>query len=301
MREAEKSKEAARAGFAPDAGDMSAEDFRRYGHELVERVADYLARVEEYPVLAQVRPGELRAQLPDAPPARGESMDEIIADVERLVVPALTHWNHPNFYAYFAISASAPGIFGELLTAAFNMNGMLWRSSPASTEMEDATLDWLRQMMGLPPDFDGIIYDTASVSTMHALAAARESLNLRVREDGMSGRDGLPLLRVYTSEQAHSSVEKSLITLGLGQRSLRTIAVDEEFRMRPDALSSAVDEDRRAGALPFCVVATTGTTSTSSIDPVPAIADICEREGLWLHVDAAYGGSAAVVPELRHV
>ncbi|HYN85274.1 MAG TPA: pyridoxal-dependent decarboxylase [Pyrinomonadaceae bacterium] len=301
MKDDDKKREERGAGFAPASGDMSAEDFRRYGRELIDSVADYLARVEQYPVLARVRPGELRSQLPDAPPEEGERMDEIIADVGRLVVPALTHWNHPNFYAYFANSASAPGIFGELLAAAFNVNGMVWRSSPASTEMEDVALDWLRQMMGLPADFDGIIYDTASVSTMHAIAAARESLNLRVREDGMSGRTELPLLRVYTSEQAHSSVEKSLITLGLGQRSLRTIAVDEEFRMRPDALASAIEDDRRAGALPFCVVATAGTTSTSSIDPVAAVADVCGREKLWLHVDAAYGGSAAVVPELRHV
>lgn len=287
-------------GFAPPLGDMSAEDFRRYGHQLVERIAEYLSHLERYPVLAQVEPGELRAKLPPAPPAQGEPMDAILEDVERLVIPALTHWNHPGFFAYFSISASAPGIFGELLAAAFNVNGMLWRTSPASTELEEVALSWLRQMMGLPEEFEGIIYDTASISTMHAIAAAREALEVRVREDGMSGRPDLPLLRIYASEQAHSSVDKSVITLGLGQRSLRKIPTDEEFRLRPEALAAAIEEDRRAGFLPFCVVATVGTTSTSSIDPVPAIADICEREKLWLHVDAAYAGSAAIVPELRY-
>jgi aromatic-L-amino-acid/L-tryptophan decarboxylase len=287
-------------GFAPPLGDMSAEDFRRYGHELVERIADYLSHPERYPVLAQVEPGELRAKLPSSPPERGEPMGEIIEDVDRLILPALTHWNHPGFYAYFSNSASAPGIFGELLAAAFNVNGMLWRTSPASTELEEVALSWLRQMIGLPEEFEGVIYDTASVSTMHAIAAAREAAGVGVREEGMSGRAGLPLLRVYASEQAHSSVDKSVITLGLGQRSLRKIPTDEEFRMRPEALASAIEEDRRAGFLPFCVVATVGTTSTSSIDPVPPIADICEREKLWLHVDTAYAGSAAVVPELRY-
>jgi aromatic-L-amino-acid decarboxylase len=287
-------------GFAPTLGDMSVEDFRRYGHELIDSLGDYLSHIESYPVLAQVEPGELRSQLPSSPPERGEPMDAILADVERLVVPALTHWNHPGFFAYFSISASAPGIFGELLAAAFNVNGMLWRTSPASTELEEVTLSWLRQLMGLPEEFEGIIYDTASVSTMHAIAAAREALDAGVREAGMSGRTDLPLLRVYASEQAHSSVDKSVITLGLGQRALRKIPTDELFRMNPEALADAIKEDRREGFLPFCVVATVGTTSTSSIDPVPAIADICEREKLWLHVDTAYAGSAAVVPELRY-
>jgi aromatic-L-amino-acid decarboxylase len=287
-------------GFAPPLGDMTAEDFRRYGREVVEWLADYLAQMEKYAVLARVEPGELRAALPASAPERGEAMGEILADVDRLVVPALTHWNHPGFFAYFSVSASAPGIFGELLASAFNVNGMLWRTSPASTELEDVALSWLRQMMGLPAAFDGIIYDTASISTMHAIAAARESLDLRVREDGMSGRADLPLLRVYASEQAHSSIEKSLITLGLGQRALRQIPTDAEFRMDAEALARAIAEDRNAGLLPFCVVATVGTTSTSSVDPVPEIAEVCERERLWLHVDAAYAGSAAVVPELQH-
>jgi aromatic-L-amino-acid decarboxylase len=252
-------------------------------------------------VLAQVEPGELRSRLPASPPLRGEPMGEILADVDRLVVPALTHWNHPSFFAYFATSSSAPGIFGELLSAAFDTKAMLWRTSPASTELEEVALDWLRQMMGLPREFEGIIYDTASVASLHAIAAAREALNLRIREDGMSGRPDLPLLRLYASEQSHSSIEKALIALGLGQRSLVKVPTDTEFRMDARALARLVEEDRRAGALPFCVVATVGTTSTTSVDPVPEIADVCGRENLWLHVDAAYAGSAAVVPELRHI
>jgi aromatic-L-amino-acid decarboxylase len=286
---------------APESGDMSPEEFRRFGHEVVDWVAGYLSRPEAYPVLAQVEPGQLRSQLPASPPERGEPMSEILADVGRLVVPALTHWNHPSFFAYFATSSSAPGILGELLAAAFDAKGMLWRTSPASTELEEVALDWLRQLMGLPEEFGGVIYDTASVATMHAVAAAREALNLGVREDGMSGRPDLPLLRLYASEQAHSSVEKSLIALGLGQRSLVKVPADAEFRMDAGALARLIEEDRRAGCLPFCVVATVGTTSTTSVDPVPAVADVCARERLWLHVDAAYAGSAAVVPEMRHV
>jgi len=288
-------------GVAPPLGDMNAEDFRRYGHELIDWISDYFTRIEELPVLSQVKPGALVEQLPDAPPANGESMEAILADVDRLIVPALTHWSHPSFFAYFATSTSAPGIFGELLSAAFDVKALLWRTSPAATELEQVALSWLRQMMNLPGEFDGLIYDTASVSSLHAIAAARESLDLRIREEGMSGRDDLPLLRVYASEQAHSSIEKAIITLGLGQKSLRKIPADAEFRMDAGALARAIDEDKAAGYLPFCVVATVGTTSTSSIDPVPAIADVCERHQLWLHVDAAYAGSAAVVPELQYI
>src|SRR5215831_909953 len=282
-------------------GDMSAEEFRRYGHELIDWIADYFDRIEDLPVLAQIEPGDLKAQLPSAPPEHGEPMQDILADVDRLIVPALTHWSHPSFFAYFATSTSAPGIFGELLSAAFDVKSMLWRTSPASTELEEVTLDWLRQMMGLDPGMTGFIYDTASVSSMHAIAAAREGVELRIREEGMSGRKDLPLLRVYASEQAHSSIDKGIITLGLGQRALRKIQVDSEFRMDARALARAIEEDQRAGVLPFCVVATIGTTSSSSIDPVPAIAQICEPHKLWLHVDAAYAGSAAVVPEMRYI
>ena len=230
-------------GLAPPLGDMSAADFRRYGHQLIDWISDYLERIDERPVLAQVRPGDLKAGLPASPPEKGEPMDALLEDVDRLIMPALTHWNHPSFFALFATSTSAPGIFGELLSAAFDAKAMLWRTSPAATELEEVALDWLRQMMGLPEQFEGIIYDTASVATMHAIAAARENLNLRIREDGMSGRDPVPLLRVYASEQTHSSIDKSVITLGLGQRSLVKIPTDDRYRMNPEALARAIEED----------------------------------------------------------
>ncbi|HEY8223922.1 MAG TPA: aminotransferase class I/II-fold pyridoxal phosphate-dependent enzyme, partial [Pyrinomonadaceae bacterium] len=269
--------------------------------ELIDWISDYFDHLEDLPVLAQIDPGDLKAQLPSSPPEQGEPMEQIIADVDRLIVPALTHWSHPSFFAYFATSTSAPGIFGELLSAAFDNKAMLWRTSPASTELEEVTLDWLRQMMGLDPGLSGIIYDTASVSSMHAIAAAREGVELRIREEGMSGRADLPLLRVYVSEQSHSSIEKGVITLGLGQRAVCKIPTDSDFRMDAKALERAIEEDKRNGIVPFCVVATVGTTSTSSIDPVPAIIQVCEKHTLWLHVDAAYAGSAAVVPELRYI
>ncbi len=281
---------------------MPPEEFRRYGHQLVDWIADFLANLDAHPVLPAIKPGDLRAQLPPAPPQTGEAMHDILAEVDRLIMPAMTHWNHPNFFAYFSTSSSGPGILGDMLSAAFNVNGMLWKSCPAATELEQVTLDWLRQMLGLPKEFWGIIYDTASISTMHGLAAAREQLaDLELREHGMAGRKEVPRLRLYASEHAHSSIDKSVLTLGLGQAGVRKIATDEQFRMQPEALQRALNEDRAAGWRPFCVVASVGTTSVSSIDPVPAIAEICERESLWLHVDAAYGGSPAVVPEMRWV
>ena len=287
--------------MAPPLGDMNKDEFRRFGHELIDWIAEYFDRIEDLPVLAPIEPGDLKSQLPTSPPQTGEPMEKIIGDIDRLIVPALTHWSHPSFFAYFATSTSAPGIFGELLSAAFDNKAMLWRTSPASTELEEVALDWLRQMMGLDPGMTGIIYDTASVSSMHAIAAAREGVEKRIREEGMSGRPDLPLLRVYISEHAHSSIEKGVITLGLGQRGLRKIPTDSQFRMDPKALAAAIEEDKRNGYLPFCIVATVGTTSTTSIDPIPEIIPIGEKHAMWLHVDAAYAGSAAVVPELRHI
>src|SRR6476619_1926522 len=262
---------------------MSKEDFRRLGHDLIDWIADYFQNIDERPVLAAIEPGDLKTQLPSVPPVQGESMEKIVADLDRLIVPALTHWSHPSFFAYCATSTSAPGIFGELLTAAFDNKAMLWRTSPASTELEEVALDWLRQMMGLDPGMTGIIYDTASVSSMHAIAAAREGVEKRIREEGMSGRPDLPLLRVYVSEQSHSSIEKAVITLGLGQRGLRKIPTDSKFRMDVSALEAAIREDKRNGYLPFCIVATAGTTSTSSIDPVREMIPIGEEYAMWLH------------------
>lgn len=284
----------------PHAGDMPPEEFRRHAHAVVDWMADYLAHVGELPVLAQVQPGDVAARLPASAPETGEEVDDILRDFRDVIVPGVTHWNHPDFYAYFSITGGGPGILGEMLSAALNTNAMLWRTGPAQTELEERTLDWLRQMMGMPEGFHGTIQDTASISTLVALAAAREAADLGIRDEGMSGRD-LPRLRVYASEEVHSSIDKAGITLGIGREGTRKIATDAEFRMDPAALERAIDEDRAAGIHPLAVVATVGTTSTSSIDPVPAIADVCARQGLWLHVDAAYGGSAALVPEMRHV
>lgn len=283
-------------------GDMPTEEFRQHARQLADWIANHFSHIDQVPVLPAIMPGQIRASLPAAPPLRGEAMERILEDFDRLIMPGMTHWNHPDFFAYFAISGSGPGILGEMLSAALNVNGMLWKSCPSATELEQVALDWLRQMLGLPAEFWGIIYDTASVSSMHAIAAAREQVTgLNIREKGMAGRPELPRLRFYCSEQAHSSIDKAAIALGIGLEGLRKIPVDESFRMKPGALAQAIAEDRRAGWLPFCAVATVGTTSTTSIDPVPALAEICEKEGLWLHVDAAYGGSAALLPELRHI
>lgn len=281
-------------------GDMPAEDFRRYGYQIVDWIADYFERIGEFSVLSQIEPNWLKDSLPASAPEKGEDFDKVLKDVDRLILPAVTHWNHPNFHGLFSTSTSSVGVFGEMFSAAFDMKAMLWRTSPASTELEDVVLDWLRQMMNLPDFFEGIIYDTASVSTMHAVAAARERANLNIREQGMSGRNDLPLLRVYCSEHVHSSIDKSVITLGLGTRSLRKIEVNERFEMIPERLAEAIEEDIEAGYLPICAIPTIGTTSTSSIDPVDAVADICEKHGIWLHVDTAYAGAAAIIPEYQH-
>jgi aromatic-L-amino-acid decarboxylase len=273
---------------------MTPEQFRRFGHEAIDWIAGYLENPERYPVLPPVKPGELTDALPPAGPETGEPMENIVADFERLVVPAMTQWNHPGFLAYFANSSTPEGILGELLTAALNGNGMLWKTSPAVTELEQVVLRWLRQWSGLPESWFGLIYDTASVASLHAIAAAREAADPESRTKG-----NRPGLVVYTSEQAHSSIEKGAIAVGIGQDYVRKIAVDDEFRMRPDALRAAIEKDLAAGLRPCCVSATVGTTSTTSVDPVPAIADICEQYGLWLHVDAAYAGSAALLPEFR--
>lgn len=283
-------------------GDMPKEEFRKFGHQLVDWMADYLDTVDQKPVLPNVRPGDVIRSLPALPPRTGEPMHQILADVDTFIMPGMTHWNHPRFHAYFNSSASGPGILGELLSAGLNVNGMVWESCPAVSELEEVTLGWLRHMLGLPKEHWGMILDTASTSTWHGIAASRESLtDLNTRQHGMSGRNDLPRLRVYASDFAHSSVEKAVIALGLGKDGMRRVAVDEQFRMRPDALADAIADDRRHGIRPMCVVATVGTTSCTSIDPIPAIADICEREKIWLHVDAAYGGSAAIVPEMRWV
>lgn len=283
------------AAPASDTGDLPPEAFRSAGHEVVEWIADYLAGVGDLPVFPDIEPGWVLDRLPTTIPGGGEPLERILAEFRDVVVPATTHWNHPSFHAWFANTASVPGILGEMLAAALNANAMVWRSSPAGTELEERATDWLRDLMGLPADFRGVINDTASSSSLYALAAAREAGLPEARLDGLAAA---PRARVYTSAEAHSSIDKAVITLGFGRTGVCRVEADDAFRMRPDALAAAVAVDRAAGIRPLAVVATVGTTSTTSVDPVAALADVARAEGMWLHVDAAYAGPAAAVPEL---
>jgi aromatic-L-amino-acid decarboxylase len=271
-------------------------EFREFGHKLIDWVADYLEAPERYPVLSTVQPNDIIDGLPAHGPEQGESLERIFEDFERVILPGITHWNHPRFLAFFANTSSPPAVLAELLAAALNANGILWKTSPSVTELEVVTLRWLQHWLGLPEHWFGMILDTASVSTVHAIAAARTAIAPETRDIG-APHD----LVVYMSDQAHSSVEKGAMALGFGRKNVRAIASDAEFQMRADLLEEAILRDREAGLRPCCVVATVGTTSTTSIDPVAAIADIAQREGLWLHVDAAYAGSAAVVPEFHWI
>ena len=283
-------------------GDMDVADFRDGAHQVADLVADYLERLESYAVLPRIAPGDVRAQLPAEPPAEPEPLEAILDDYRRLIEPHVTHWQHPGFMAYFPSVASGPGIFGEWLAAGLNSNVMFWRNAPAATELEQLVVDWLRRMLALPAEFDGMLTDTASMSSLLALVAAREAApGVAAREHGLAGRPQLKRLRVYASSEAHASIDKAAIVIGVGREGVRRVEVDNQFRMIPAALGAAIVEDREAGWQPFCVVATLGTTASSSVDPVAAIADVCGREALWLHVDAAYAGAAALVPELRGV
>ena len=274
--------------------DLSPEEFRKYGYEVVDWIARYLDQTGEYPVAPRVRPGDLVDALPASAPAEGEPMERILEDFDKLVVPAVNHWNHPRFHGYFSVSASGAGILGEMLAAALNVNGMLWKSCPAAVELEQVVMSWLRQWLGLPEEFFGIVHDTASTSTLHAIGAARAMADEGLREEGAA-----PGLVLYTSEHAHSSVEKGALALGLGRRNVRKIGVDGEYRMRPELLAAAIAADRAEGRRPFCVVSTVGTTSVTSVDPVAAVQEIAEGEGLWHHIDGAYGGVAAMLAENR--
>ena len=279
---------------------MDPEEFRREGHRVVDWLADYFAHPERFPVLAQVQPGDLVRALPSRAPEGPESFDAIFDDFTKLVVPGITHWNHPGFFAYFAISGSGPGVLAEMLAAGLNVQAMLWRTSPAATELEEVALGWLRDLMHLPPAFEGVIYDTASVAVLHALAAAREAVIADVRTKGLLGRSDVPPVRVYLSAHTHSSADKSVILLGLGKDALAHIPGDANHAMRVDQLRKAIAADRRAGILPLAIIATIGTTSSTAIDPVHEIADLCEAVGIWLHVDAAYAGVMAMLPAWRH-
>jgi len=275
---------------------MSPDEFRAAAHEAVDWIADYLRDIRELPVLPDVQPGALVDRLPSAGPEQGEPMDAILADFRNLIVPGITHWNHPRFFAYFSISASGPGILGEMLAAALNVNHMLWKTSPAATELEQVALGWMRQWLGLPDDFFGIIHDTASIGSLHAILAAREFAFPEGRRTGE-----FPPLTLYASEHAHSSIDRGALAAGIGLENVRHVPADNEFRMLPEALASMIEADIAAGRKPFCVVATVGTTSTTSIDPVAQAGEIARKHNLWLHVDAAYAGSAALLEEHRHI
>lgn len=277
---------------------MPAEDFRRFGHQIIDWIADYWEHPERHAVLPDVQPGTLIDSLPATGPGQGEPMERILDDFERQILPHVTHWNHPGFLAYFATSGAAPGVLAETLAAGLNNVGLLWKASPALAELEQVTMRWLADWMALPTDWFGMIHTTASDASLHAVIAAREAAR---QSDEKSGNAfDLSRMVIYTSEQAHSSIEKTTLSLGLGREACRKIPVDAEFRMRPKALEAAIEGDRKANRRPICVVATVGTTSTSSVDPVPAIAAIAQRHELWLHVDAAYAGAAAILAEMRN-
>ena len=278
--------------------DMDPEAFRAAAHVVVDRIADYLRDVERYPVFPSIEPGSIAPQLPATAPEDPEPIEAILADVDRLVFPNATHWQHPGFMAYFATTASGPGLLGEFLTAALGQNPMLWRTSPIGTELEGVVVTWLREALGLPGTFDGLLTDTASTSTLIALAAAREAAGLEAAAEGLAGR-GTSLPRVYASTEAHSSIEKACMTLGLGRRALVRIPVNDRFEMDASALEASVNADIAAGHRPVAIVATIGTTSSTSVDPVPAIADVAERAGVWLHVDSAYAGAVAILADRR--
>lgn len=281
--------------------DMPKEEFRKAGYQLIDWIADYLNSIEKYPVMSQIKPGDISKQIPVAPPVNGEKIEKVLSDIDKVLIDGITHWNHPGFMAYFNTTSSGPGILAEILTAAFSSNGMLWKTSPAVTEMEKSMMNWFRQMVGLPENYWGIIYDTASTSSMHAIASAREQMGLGFREKGAAGRKDLPKIILYSSEQAHSSIDKGALLLGVGLDGIRKIPVNEKFEMIPEKLEEAIDEDIKKGCKPFCVVATVGTTSSTSVDPVEQIANIAEKYNLWLHVDAAYAGVTAMIPEMKWV
>src|SRR5216684_5157716 len=276
--------------------DPTSDEFRAAGHKLIDWIGDYLDGVDRYDVLSRVQPGDIEKQFPATPSVDGRSYDALLAEVDSKIIPGVTHWNHPAFFAYFSITGSQAGILAELLTAALNLNGMIWRTSPSLTELETVTLRWLRDALGLPNDLFGIINDTASINSFLALAAAREYAAPEIRTRGFAAA---PSLRVYCSEHAHSSIEKGALALGFGIDGVVKIAGDDALAMNVDALDEVIARDRKAGAVPCAIVATVGTTSSAAIDPVKRIAAIAKRENAWLHVDAAYAGPATICPEFR--
>ena len=279
-------------------GDVPAEEFRKQLHELADWIADYREKLGSLRVAPNDKPGAILAALPAQPPEEGEPFEKILADVDRLIVPGMVHWGHPMFLGYFGWTTTAPGILGEIITAPLNVNAMTWRTSPAATELETLVIDWLRQWMQLPKEFDGVVYDTASVGVMHALAVAREEGAPSVRKHGLIGA-GAPIFRIYASEQAHSSAEKAAIALGLGEENVQRVPVDALLCMDVRALREMIAHDVREKFTPLAVVATVGTTSTASVDPVPEIAKVCRENKMWLHIDGAYGAGFAILPEYK--
>jgi aromatic-L-amino-acid decarboxylase len=282
---------------------MSAADFRKHGHALIDWLAEYQERVESLPVLAPVQPGQIRAALPPHPPQHGEEFAAMLADVDRIIMPGVTHWQSPNFFAFFPSNNSGPSILGELLSAGLGVQGMLWLTSPACTELETHVMDWLVEMMGLPEAFlstaagGGVIQESASNAALCALLAARE----RVTSFEVNARGGTGSITAYCTAHTHSSVEKAMMIAGLGRENLRLVPADQDFAMRPDALAELIAADRTAGLLPAFVCANVGSTSSNAIDPVRGIGEVCRREGVWLHVDAAMSGTATVCPEFRWI
>ena len=281
-------------------GDTPAEEFRQQLHEVADWIADYREHIGEIRIAPTGSPGEILDHLNRAPPETGTAMEEILADIDRVIVPGVAHWAHPQFMSYFGCTTTNPGILAEMITGALNVNAMTWKTSPAATELETLVLDWLRQWLGLTDKFQGVVYDTASISTMHALAVAREQAAENARKLGLSGRD-LPRFRIYASDQAHSSVEKSAIALGIGEENVRRVRSDAAFRMDPAALTKMIEQDKRESFRPMAIVATVGTTYTASIDPVAELARICRAEKMWLHVDGAYGAGLALLPECKSI
>src|SRR6266496_3458597 len=279
-------------------GDTPPEEFRRQLHELADWIADFRQNIDSLRVAPDDEPGGILANIPAQPPEQGDPFDKILSDVDRLIVPGMVHWSHPMFLGYFGWTTTAPGIVGEIITAPLNVNAMTWRTSPAATELETLVIDWIRQWMHLPQEFGGVVYDTASVGVMHALAVAREEAAPSVRKHGLVGA-GAPVFRIYASEQAHSSAEKAAIALGLGEENVQRIPTDTHFRMNLGAMREMIARDVRDNFKPLAVIATVGTTSTASVDPVPEIASICRENKLWLHIDGAYGAGFAILPEKK--
>ncbi len=274
---------------------MTKEEFRKFGHRFIDWAADYLDGVEKFPVLSRLKPGELKAELPSGPPLEPEPMDRIFGDFEKIILPGMTHWQHPGWFAYFPANNSPASVLAELLTATMGAQCMIWQTSPAAAELEELVLEWLRQMLGLPQGMAGVIQDTASTATLCALLSARE----KATDFAVNRRGWKEPLAVYASDQAHSSIEKGVKIAGYGKENLRLIATDKAYAMIPEELEKAILEDKSKGFFPACVVATIGTTSSTAIDPIAAIGKICRRHGVWLHVDAAFAGSAAILPEMK--